>query len=198
MLRSRLGRVVVVFVAAFGAVPAAAQTSADSVRRANSGISRAWLSVGVGGGNSRFGNLAGRAAASIAVTPVLVFSLEGNGVGDFDRQVSSINLMVGAQSSDPTGFVFASAGLANVSCGSGCAHQTGIAFDVGYHAGWRYAGGGVAAFVVRAPHGTNSEGVVLTLDVGSLAGVATDVRAENSDAEGRARLLFDHIAAQSA
>ena len=38
----------------------------------------------------------------------------------------------GNTGSDPTGFPFGSVGLANVSCGSRCAHQTGIAFDAGY------------------------------------------------------------------
>jgi hypothetical protein len=77
--------------------------------------------------------------------------------------------MVGTQGSNPTGFPFGSLGLANVSCGSGCAHQTGIAFDVGYHGGWSHAGGSIVAFVVRAPRGTNSGGVVATFDVGLFA-----------------------------
>ena len=163
--------VVVVFTTAFARVPAvAAQTPTDSVARPDSTtLSRAWLSLGVGGGSSSFGDFAARAAGSIAVTPRFVFTIEGTSVGGYDRGVSSINLMVGTQGSDPTGFPFGSVGLANVSCGSGCAHQTGIAFDVGYHGGWKHAGGSIVAFVIRAPHDANSGGVVATFDVGLFA-----------------------------
>ncbi len=141
-----------------------AQTPSGNVAKTDSTtLSRAWLSLGLGGGSD---GLAGRAAASIAVTSIAVLTVDGIGVGGFDGGISSINLMVGAQSSDPTGFVFASGGLANVSCGSGCPHQTGIALEAGYHGGWRNAGGGVAAFIIRAPGGSNFSGVVATFDIG--------------------------------
>jgi hypothetical protein len=163
--------VAVAFSAALAHVPAArAQTPTDSVARADSTtLSRAWLSLGFGGGSSSFGGFAARAAGSIAVAPRIVFTIEGTSVGGYDRGVSSINLMVGTQGSDPTAFPFGSIGLANVSCGSGCAHQTGVAFDAGYHGGWKHAGGSIVVFVVRAPRGTNSGGVVATFDLGLFA-----------------------------
>jgi len=147
----------------------AAQSPLDTVARTDSTVPRAWLSLGIGGGSSTFGDRAVRAAASVAVTRVLLFTLEVNDVGGFDRSVSSVNLMAGAQSSDSTDFLFASAGLANVSCGSRCERQTGLALNVGYHGGWSHIGGGLAAFVVRGRSGINSGGVVATFDVGSFS-----------------------------
>jgi hypothetical protein len=114
------------------------------------------------------GGFAARAAASIAVTRIVVITLERTGVGGIDGDIGSINAMMGLQGSDPNGFPFASVGLASVICGSagGCGHQTGIAFDAGYHGGWKYGGGSVVAFVTRAHRGRNSSGVVVTLDLG--------------------------------
>ena len=146
---------------------AGAQVPSDTSTRTVSGPP-AWLSLGVGGGNSRAGGLAARAAASIGVNPVLVFTLAATGVGSFDRTIDSINLMAGVRAPTAAGFLFASTGFANTSCGSGCPNRTGIAFDGGYHAGGRHAGIGLSGFLVRAPGGSNSAGVVLGLDVGWL------------------------------
>ena len=147
-----------------------AQTPTDSLsgpspsRQADSTtLSRAWFSLGLGGASV---DIAARAAASIAVTPVALLTLEALGVGVSDGSMSSINLMAGAQTSDPTGFLFASAGLANVSCGSGCRHQTGIALEAGFHGGWSNAGLGVVAFAIRAPGESSFAGIVATVDVG--------------------------------
>jgi hypothetical protein len=145
---------------------AAAQSPTDSATQHDSDLTRAWFSLGLGGGNSRRGGVGGRAAVSIAVNPVVMFTLEGTSVGSFDGTDDSINLMAGVKSPDPDGFFFLSAGLANTSCGSGCANQTGIAVDGGLHIGGRYAGVGLAGFVVRAPERSNLSGVVVSLDVG--------------------------------
>jgi hypothetical protein len=145
---------------------AAAQSPADNPDQHADGPTRAWLSLGVGGGSSRRGGIGGRAAVSIAVNSVVMFTLEGTSVGSLDGSDDSINLMAGVKSPDPDGFFFLSAGLANTSCGSGCANQTGIAVEGGLHIGGRYAGVGLAGFVVRAPARSNLSGVVVSLDVG--------------------------------
>lgn len=119
---------------------ASAQSPADSNAQAESGPTRAWLSLGVGGGSSRFGGVAGRAAASIAANRVLTFSLEAEGAGSIDGSVGAIAIMAGVQTPRPDAFLFLSAGPANVSCGSGCGNQTGIAVDGGYHIGVAHAG----------------------------------------------------------
>ena len=87
-------------------------------------------------------------------------------MASIDGSDDSINLMAGVQSPDPDGFIFVSAGLANTSCGSGCPNQTGIAIDGGVHIGGRYAGVSLAGFAVRAPYGSSSSGVVLSVDLG--------------------------------
>jgi len=142
------------------AVAARAQSSNDSTQF------HAWLSAGVGGGNSDRGGFAGRAAASIAISPLVFLTLEGTSVGNIDGTDDSINLMAGVRSSDPDGFFFLSAGLANTSCGSGCPNQTGVALDGGVHIGGKYAGGALVAFAVRAPGHSSTSGDVLSLDVG--------------------------------
>jgi hypothetical protein len=146
---------------------ATAQSPTDSATHHDSGSTRAWLSLGLGGGNSRLGSIATRVAASLAVNPVVLFTLEGNGVGGIYEGLSSIDVMAGVRSPAPNEFFFLSAGLANVSCGSGCPNQTGFAIDGGWHIGGRYAGVGLAGFVVRAPGGSNLSGVVGSLDLGS-------------------------------
>lgn len=144
----------------------AAQAPTDSATHDDSGATRAWLSLGLGGGNSRRGSIAARAAASLAVNPVVLFTLEGTGVGGIYEGLSSIDVMAGVRTPAPNEFFFLSAGLANVSCGSGCANQTGFAIDGGWHIGGRYAGAGLAGFVVRAPGGSNLSGIVGSLDLG--------------------------------
>jgi len=148
------------------AVVAEAQPSTDSAAQHDSSPVRVWLSLGAGGGSSSRGGIAGRAAATVAVSPMLAFTLAGTSVGGIDGSIDSMNLMAGVQSSDPGGFVFVSAGLANTSCGSGCPNRTGIAFDGGYHFGGRYAGVGLVGFIIRAPERSNASGVVLSIDVG--------------------------------
>lgn len=95
-----------------------------------------------------------------------MFTLESVSVGSVEGSDDSINLMVGVKSPDPDGFFFLSAGLANTSCGSGCANQTGIAFDGGFHIGGRYTGVSLAGFAIRAPQHSGSNGVVVALDLG--------------------------------
>jgi len=147
-----------------------AQSPTDGVKQNENGPTRAWLSLGLGGGNSNRGGIAGRAAASIAVSPVLMFTLEGTSAGNIDGSDDSINLMAGVKSPDPDGFFFLSAGLASTSCGSGCANQTGIAIDGGLHIGGKYAGVSLAGFAVRAPQHSSSSGVVVALDLGWFGG----------------------------
>jgi hypothetical protein len=145
---------------------ASAQSSTDNTLQRARGPTRAWLSLGVGGGNSNHGGIAGRAAASVAVSRLLVFTVEGTSVGSIEGSDDSIDLVAGVRTPDPNGFLFFSAGLANTSCGSGCPNQTGIAVDGGYHIGGRYAGVSLTGFAIRAPGHSNSSGVVLSLDVG--------------------------------
>jgi hypothetical protein len=148
----------------------AAQTPTDTLQRTDDAPPRAWLSVGVGPGSSRAGGFVGRAAVSIAPNPVVVFTVQGTGVGSFgESSIDATSLMVGVRAptdSVPGGFFFGSAGLANTSCGRGCPHETGAAFDAGYHAGGSYAGMSVVAFAVRAPHGSSSSGVVFAFEIG--------------------------------
>lgn len=167
MPNGRLPIAIVLLAATFGAVRVvAAQTRPDSVQRTSDGPPQAWLSLGLGGGSSRTGSMAGRAAASIAVSPLVVLTLEGTGVGSFDQTIDSIDLMAGLRAPTAGGFFFGSAGLANTSCGSGCPNRSGVAFDLGYHAGGRYAGMSVVGFAIRAPGGSNLGGVVFALDIG--------------------------------
>ena len=156
----------VAFAVAFIAANAAAQSSADSIGQSGGGPTRAWLSLGLGGGSSPRGGVAGRAAASIAANRILTFTLEAAGVGDIDGDIGAVALMAGVQTPRPDAFLYLSAGPANVSCGPGCGNQTGITVDGGYHIGAAHAGVSVAAFVVRAPHGSNSSGMVAALDLG--------------------------------
>jgi hypothetical protein len=151
---------------AWAGMTATAQSPIDSIAKGDGGPTRTWLSVGVGGGSSRQGGFAGRAAASIAVNQVLTFTLEGTGVGSIDGSIGSISLMVGLQTPKPDAFLFISAGPANVSCGSGCGNQTGLALDAGCHMGGAHAGISLTGFVVRAPGGSNASGVVAALDLG--------------------------------
>jgi hypothetical protein len=143
-----------------------AQSPTDSATRRDDGPTRAWLSVGLGAGNSNGGPIAGRAAASLAVNRVLVFTLAATSVGGLERSVSSTNLLVGVQTSDPKQFVFLSAGWAKATCGNACEGATGIAIDGGFHIGWRYAGVGLVGFAVQAPGRNYSSGVVVSIDAG--------------------------------
>lgn len=144
---------------------ASGQSSLDSTTHRADDPTRAWLSLGVGGGNSRRGGIAGRAAATLAVNPNVTFTLSGTSVGGVDGSDDSINLMAGVKSPDPDGFFFVSAGLALISCGSGCANQTGLAVDGGLHIGGRYAGVALAGFSNHAAHASLS-GIVLAIDLG--------------------------------
>jgi hypothetical protein len=144
----------------------AAQSPVDTSKHGPGGVTRAWLSLGLGGGSSRRGGIAGRAAASIAVSPLIVFTVETTSVGSIDGADESLNLMAGVQSPDRDGFVFLSAGLAHTSCGSGCPNQTGIALDGGFHIGRKYAGVCLCGFAIHAPQGSSSSGVVVAVDLG--------------------------------
>jgi hypothetical protein len=165
MPRYRAGGLVLAVLLTLDA-KAAAQSPTSNATHHDSGSTRAWVSLGLGGGNSRLGSIAGRAAASLAVNPVVLFTVEGNGVGGIDEGLSSIDVMAGVRTPASNEFFFLAAGLANVSCGSGCANQTGVAIDGGWHIGGRYAGVGLAGFDVRAPGGSNMSGIVGSLDLG--------------------------------
>jgi hypothetical protein len=97
---------------------------------------------------------------------MLAFTVDDTSVGSIDGSVDAINLMVGVQTPRPDAFLFVSGGLANVSCGSGCANQTGIALEAGYHIGTAHAGVSLTGFAVRGPSGSNLAGVVAALDLG--------------------------------
>ena len=173
MRRDRLLCCVVALVVGFApAVPA--QTSLDSVTHHNDGPTRAWLSLGPGAGSSDVGSFAVRGAASVAVNRVLFFTLEETAFGSLggDHSLASTNLLVGVQTSNPSQFVFLSAGLATTKCGSGCAGQSGVAVDGGLHVGGRHAGMALVGFVVRTPGrnasmlSTSASGVAVSMDVG--------------------------------
>lgn len=171
MPRTGLKIAIALLVTTLGGVPRLpAQTQTDSVHRTSKEPPRAWFSLGAGGGSSDAGGQAARAAVAIAVSPMLVLTLAGTGVGSFDRTIDSINLLAGVKTTSGDGFLFGSAGLANTSCGSGCPNRTGVAFEAGYHGGGRHVGLGVVAFVIRAGGRSNSSGVVLAFDVGWFGG----------------------------
>jgi hypothetical protein len=173
LLRHRLaGLLISLLVFLAPAMPA--QTSVDSVRQHDHGPTRAWLSLGLGAGSSDVGSLAVRGAASVAVNRVLFLTLEETAFGSpgADHSLASTNLLVGVQTSNPSQFVFLSAGLATTKCGSGCAGQSGLAVDGGLHIGARHAGMGLIGFVIRTPARTTSSvntsasGVAISVDVG--------------------------------
>lgn len=147
---------------------ATGQTPTDAVRQGRNGPIPLWLSLGVGGGYSNRGGLAGRAAASVGLTPVVMLTLDGTSVGSIDGSVDSINLMVGVRTPQSDGLLFLSTGVANTSCGSGCANQTGIAFEGGFHIGGRHAGVGLIGFAVLAPERSSSSGIIASFDFGWL------------------------------
>jgi hypothetical protein len=162
------------------APPLAAQSPADSAAHHENGPRRAWVSLGLGSGNSYVGGFpAARAAVSIAVNRTLMFTLEETGMGSLsaDRNVASTNLLIGAQTADPHQFLFLAAGPAMTTCGNGCPGQSGIAVDGGVHVGVRHAGVGLVGFAVRAPGhnrcrcnssnvSTSASGIVVSIDVG--------------------------------
>lgn len=156
----------------------AAQSPTDSAKHHEDGPTRAWLSLGLGSGNSYVGGFpAARGAVSVAVNRILVFTLEETSLGGLDRSVASTNLLAGVQTPDPHQFFFLSAGWATTKCGNGCAGQSGIAVDGGVHIGARHAGVGLVGFVVRAPGhnrcqcnssnvATSASGVAVSMDFG--------------------------------
>lgn len=158
----------------------AAQSPADSAKQRENGPIRAWVSLGLGSGNSYVGGFpAARGAASIALNRILVLTLEETGMGALsaDRSVASTNLLVGVQTRDPHQFLFLSAGPAMTKCGSGCPGQSGIAADGGLHIGGRHAGMAIVGFAVRAPGhnrckcnssnvNTSASGIALSVDFG--------------------------------
>jgi hypothetical protein len=161
-----IGGVLIGIAIAFGGRVAAAQSPTDTPTPVRTGPQRFWISLGAGGGSSRQGGFATRAAATLAINRVFTSSLEGTGVGSVDGSISSIGLLAGLQTPAPDNFLFFSAGPANVSCGSGCGNQTGAAFDAGYHIGAKHGGVSVTGFMVRAPRGSNSSAVIVSLDLG--------------------------------
>ena len=173
LLLHRLPRLLIALVVGLAqAMPA--QASIDSVRQHNAGPTRAWLSLGLGAGSSDAGSLAVRGAASVAVNRVLFFTLEETAFGSLggDHSLASTNLLVGVQTSNPSQFVFLSAGLATTKCGSGCAGQSGVVVDGGLHVGGKHAGMALVGFVVRTPRRnasnvrTGASGVAVSIDVG--------------------------------
>jgi hypothetical protein len=105
----------------------AAQSPSDSTKHHEDGPIRAWLSLGLGSGNSYVGGFpAARGAVSVAVNRILVFTLEETSLGGLDRSVASTNLLAGVQTPDPHQFFFLSGGWATTKCGNGCAGQSGI------------------------------------------------------------------------
>jgi hypothetical protein len=144
----------------------AAQSPTDSAKRHESSLTQVWGSVGLGAGNSSYGRVAGRAAASLAVNPVLMFTVAATSVGYIDRVANSTNLLAGVKTPDPNRFLFLSAGWARTTCGNSCEGGTGIAVDGGIHVGGKYAGVAVAGFAVHAPLRTSASGVVVSFDFG--------------------------------
>jgi hypothetical protein len=176
MVRQRAVGLLALLLALAPAV--AAQSSADTATRPEDSPPRAWVSLGLGAGNSDVGGFpAVRAAASIAISRPIVLTLAETSLGGPYRNVASTNLLLGIETQDPHQFVFLSAGLAMATCGNGCRGQSGIALDGGFHMGARHAGVALAGFAVRTPEhnrchcnssnaSTSASGVLVSIDLG--------------------------------
>jgi hypothetical protein len=173
--RSKIDILALLFALALGDPSAtAAQVAGDSIKAPATDPTHAWISLGLGGGSSSSarrssgGPIAGRAAVSVAVNPVVLFTLAGTTAGGYDSEVDSFSLLAGVKAPTGDGFFFFTVGGATTSCGRSCARQTGLALDAGLHIGEKQAGVGFAAFVIRA-HRSKASGVVVTLDLGSFS-----------------------------
>lgn len=144
----------------------AAQSPSDTAKRQDSSSAQVWGSVGVGLGTSNGGPIAGRAAASLAVNPILMVTVSATSVGGIERAANSTNILVGLKTPDSRRFFFLSAGWAGATCGNSCEGRSGIAVDGGIHAGGKYVGAGLVGFVIQAPGRNSATGFLLSLDFG--------------------------------
>src|SRR4029077_874754 len=88
----------------------AAQAHSDTAKQYDNRSAQVWGSVGVGLGAANGGPIAGRAAASVAVNPVLLVTVSATSVGGIERAANSTNILVGLKTPDAGRFFFLSAG----------------------------------------------------------------------------------------
>ena len=165
----RLSSSTFVFALLCARAPSAEAQPADSTGRHREPLPRAWLSLGVGAGDSFVGGFAVRAAGTFSVNRMVTFALSETAIGNLgaDRSFASTSLLIGVQTPDPRQFVFLSAGGASAICGNDCSGQTtGVALEGGIHGGGRHAGLGLTGFLIQAPGHNRSGGVVMSVDLG--------------------------------
>ncbi len=144
----------------------AAQSPTDTAEHHENSRTQVWGSVALGAGNSDYGGLAGRAAASLAVNSVVMFTVSSTTTGGFERTANSTNILAGVKTPDANQFLFLSAGWAGTTCGNACTGESGIAAEGGAHMGGKYVGVSLVGFAVHASRRTNATAVVVAFDFG--------------------------------